>query len=97
MVDTGGQVKKRTVFQIQDLCRRDTEALDLLDRVTTAQHGGDRSKRDNVTLAESDGRGNANTYALRKLRKDRPVKDSNRILCGDTLRAHARGEGVARL
>jgi hypothetical protein len=62
-----------SIDDLKAICtsRADHEALDLIDRVTTAQHGGDHSKVDNVSLASASD-GNSNTYALRKLRKDAP-------------------------
>jgi hypothetical protein len=63
------------VRQLKHLCQDDTAALDWLDWATAGRHGGDHtsqeSKIDNVILARAPD-GNANTYALRKLRKDRP-------------------------
>ncbi len=50
-------------------------ALDAIDRATQRGQGGDHtsqeSKVNNVNLAEAP-KGNSNTYALRRLRKDRP-------------------------
>jgi hypothetical protein len=66
------------IRQLKHLCRDDPGALDAIDRATVGGHGGDRKseqiKSNNVTLEEAlkPQTGNANTYALRKLRKDRP-------------------------
>ena len=67
-----------TIGLLKRMCASDREALDLLDQVTTGEHGGDRKseeamtiKRDNVTLDNAD-RGNSPSYALRRLRKNRP-------------------------
>jgi len=55
----------------------DTAALDAIDEATVS-HGGDHGnqytggKSNNVTVAKT---GNSNTYALRKLRRDRPDLD----------------------
>lgn len=64
-----------TMELLQDLCRGDTEALDLLDQVAQQPAGGDRRsddfKRDIVTL-DPNPRGNSESGALRRLRKDAP-------------------------
>lgn len=71
-----------------DLVRRiiadDTEALDLLDKAVQNQHGGDRSKSNNVPLAPA---GNTREKAIRRLRKDAPALHSD-VLAG-RLTAHA--------
>jgi len=51
--------------------RCDYEALDLVDKVTKGKQGQRNDLVDNVNYVNSPD-GNANTYALRKLRKDRP-------------------------
>ena len=63
-----------SIDDLKAICtsRADYEALDLIDKATTGSHGGDRSKINNVNLAPEASKGNSNTYALRKLRKDRP-------------------------
>jgi hypothetical protein len=63
-----------SIDDLKAICtsRADYEALDLIDKETTITHGGDRSKDNNVMLAPDTTQGNSNTYALRKLRKDRP-------------------------
>ena len=43
----------------------------MLDKAITGQHGGDRSKVNNINHDKAT-KGTSNTYALRKLRKDRP-------------------------
>lgn len=60
-----------------DLVRRvvgdDTEAIDLLDQALAGQHGGPRTKVNNINLGPSvTPRGTSKEYALRKLRKDSP-------------------------
>ena len=71
---------------LKNLCRDDTEALDLVDRVTQGKHGGDREstpiKNNIVNLAPGNSRANA----LRRLRKDRPDLHSD-VLAGK-LTAH---------
>lgn len=56
---------------LKALCRDDPEALDALDQAMQQKHGGDRSKRDNITL-DGNKRGTSRDGALRRLRKDRP-------------------------
>ena len=56
-----------TIEQIKDLCRSDTQTLDLIDKAT--QHEPYiHHDSNNVTIT-----GNTATYALRKLRKDAPT------------------------
>ncbi len=61
---------------LKNLCRDDAAALDAIDRATVGEHGGDRKseriKNNNVTLEEAPKpqTGNANAYALRKLRRE---------------------------
>lgn len=62
---------------LKNLCRDDTEALDLLDKVIQRPNGGDRKsdgiRFDNVqTDAEIPPTGNTSAAALRRLRKDSP-------------------------
>jgi hypothetical protein len=78
------------VRTLKNLCGDDTEALDALDRATTGKHGGDHtskeSKSNNVKLAKAP-EGTSNTYALRKLRKDRP--DLHQQILDGEKSAHA--------
>lgn len=64
------------VKTLRRLCADDTEALDELEKAVQGKHGGDRKsdqiKSDNITLDSQDNRGTSPTYALRRLRKDRP-------------------------
>ncbi len=56
-----------------------TGALDAIDRATVGGRGGDRRseaiKHNNIMNdpVEKSAQGTSNTYALRKLRKDRPA------------------------
>jgi hypothetical protein len=56
---------------LKNVCRDDPEALNLIDVATQREHGGDRSKIDNVQL-DPTPTGNSRDAALRRLRKDRP-------------------------
>ena len=60
---------------LKRICAEDKEALDLIDQVEQAKHGGDRKsehiKSDVITL-DTNQRGTSRQHALRKLRKDRP-------------------------
>ncbi len=64
--------------QLKHLCQDDPGALDAIDRATVGGRGGDRRseaiKHNNVMNdpVEKSAQGNSDTYALRKLRKDRP-------------------------
>lgn len=77
----------------EDLLRRvvmdDPTALDLLDQALQRQHGGSRSKNDNIILApdSAGGRGTSKEYALRRLRKSAPDLHAE-VLAGN-LSAHA--------
>jgi hypothetical protein len=74
-----------SVALVQRVVADDPVALDLLDQALQAPHGGDRSKGDNVNLAQPDG--NSQTSALRRLRKDAPELHAE-VLAGH-LSAHA--------
>ena len=84
----------RTICQVAE----DVEALDLLDQMTNetcVSHGGDRRsdtfKGDNVTLENTAlhlESGNTATYALRRLRKDRP--DLHTRVLAKELSPHAK-------
>ncbi|WP_407563344.1 hypothetical protein [Streptomyces sp. 184] len=56
---------------VKRIVRDSSETLDLLDEALRGQHGGDRSKRDNITLAPQPS-GTSREAGLRRLRKDRP-------------------------
>ncbi len=70
------------------MCSDDKGALDALDRATEGRQGERTDLRNNVTEAESEKSvtGNANTYALRKLRRDRPDLHE-RVLEGEACNA----------
>jgi hypothetical protein len=57
-----------SVQMLHDVCRRDTRALEAIDRVTAIEPG---THRPNDNIMRSD-QGTSQTYALRRLRKDRP-------------------------
>jgi hypothetical protein len=60
------------VRQLKHLCRDDTGALDAIDRATVGEHENQHTRprvQDNNVIVQQ---GTSNTYALRKLRKDRP-------------------------
>ncbi len=69
------------VRQLKHLCRDDTTALDAIDRATVGEQG---AHHNNVMKSEQ---GNANTYALRKLRKDRP--DLHARVLAEEISPHA--------
>ncbi len=79
--------------QLRNICQEDRTALDWLDRATVGGHGGDRKSQDikshNITLEEvpKARTGTSNTYALRKLRKDRP--DLHQRVLADEISPHA--------
>jgi len=79
-----------SVQMLKDVCHRDEKALEAIVRATQRDHGGDRKsdsriKCDNVTLDPVET-GNGHTYALRRLRKDRPDL-LEQVLAGD-MSAH---------
>lgn len=91
-----------TVAQLHDLCRRDTEALDLLDKVTQNPHGGDHKSKafnvdninvDIVNIGDVDNihirkpDGTSVAANLRRLRKDRPEIHA-KVIAGE-LSSHA--------
>ena len=87
------QARQNPVGTNQHVDNINTILRDLLDQARQNPHGGDRRseaaqieaaamssiKSDNVTL---DDRGNSDTYALRRLRKDRPDLHA-RVLAGE--------------
>jgi len=75
-----------TVRALKDLCRRDVRAVDAIDRATQHEHGGDRSKSNNIPLAPTPA-GTSQAKALRRLRKDRSDLHA-RVLAGE-ISAHA--------
>lgn len=74
---------------IKRIVADDREAVDLLDRVLQGEHGGDRSKLDNIQLASpsSAPTGTSQARALRRLRKDAPELHAE-VIAG-RLSAHA--------
>lgn len=62
------------------------EAQDLLDQAVQTQHGGDRSKLDNIQLAGYPS-GTSKEAGLRRLRKDRP--DLHAEVLAGALSTHA--------
>ena len=70
-------------MQLKHICEDDTKALDAIDQVpvggwgaTEGNQNASKTKDDNITLRLPDPKpkpetGTSNTYALRKLRKDR--------------------------
>lgn len=75
---------------LQRLCQDDKVTLDLLDKETTRHHGGDRKselretiKNDIIILdTEEIEQGTSSTYALRRLRSQRPDLHA-RVLTND--------------
>ena len=60
-----------TIDLLKRILGDDPGTLDLLDQALQGQHGGPRSKSDNVTLAsDPNDRGNSESGALRRLRKE---------------------------
>jgi hypothetical protein len=61
---------------LRRICAEHHDVLDLINRETQGKHGGDRKsegiKTDNVRVDNPDAYGNDRSYALRRLRKDRP-------------------------
>lgn len=78
-----------SVGLIKRIVADDPEAVDLLDRVLQGEHGGDRSKLDNIQLASpsSAPTGTSQARALRRLRKDAPELHAE-VIAG-RLSAHA--------
>ena len=60
-----------SVEVLRKLVQDDPVAVDALDRATQGKHGGDRSKLDNIQLAEAPT-GTSEAATVRRLRKDRP-------------------------
>jgi hypothetical protein len=72
----------------KNLCRDNTEALDALDKATTGRQGERTDPVNNVNeVSEERPVGNSNTYALRKLRRDRP--DLHRSVLDEEITPHA--------
>lgn len=70
------------------VCRRQPDVLDLIDQAVQKPHGGSRrSKADTIRLEDPNSHGTARLSALRKLRSDRPDLHAQ-VLAGD-LSAHA--------
>ncbi len=62
-----------SVRQLKHLCRDDKAALDALDRATVAERGRPHKAEENVSNRNNKpDKGTTASYALRKLRKDRP-------------------------
>ena len=59
-----------TVPMLRDVCRRDVRATDAIDRATQRDRGNPHCNDDNVNITERPD-GNAQSQALRRLRKDR--------------------------
>jgi hypothetical protein len=74
---------------LRDMCRRDPEALDLLDQALQGRQGERTDLVDNVHDVEEVERpaGNTSAAALRRLRKDAPELHA-RVLAGE-LSPHA--------
>lgn len=77
---------RTSVQTLKDLCRRNTRAVDAIDRATQHGRGGDHSNGNNIPIA-SRPEGTSQAKALRRLRKDRPDLHA-RVLAGK-LSAHA--------
>ena len=66
------------VEMLKRICPGQVEVLDLILQATQGKHGGDHGnqytagKFDNIKLATEPQTGTNRTYALRRLRKDRP-------------------------
>ncbi len=73
-----------TIKLIKGLCRDDPAALDALDRATVGKQGERTDLYNNVKEVSSTEPpvGNSNTYALRRLRKDREDLHG-RVLAGE--------------
>ena len=69
-----------SIDDLKAICtsRADNEALDLIDQITTNPRGAHHY---NIMMKESE-QGTSNTYALRKLRKDRPDLHA-KVISGD--------------
>lgn len=77
-----------TVRQLKHLCRDDKPALDAIDRATQREAHRPVSNNNVITSsAEKTVQGNSETYALRKLRKDRP--DLHERVLEDEISPHA--------
>ncbi len=57
---------------LKNLCRDDPAALDALDRATAKPNHRPETNNNIMSSSEPAKQGTSNTYALRKLRKDRP-------------------------
>lgn len=75
-----------TVELMRKIVADDQVACDLLDEALRNPHGGDRSKLDNIQLAEHPS-GTSKEAGLRRLRKDRP--DLHAEVLAGTLSTHA--------
>ncbi|MEU8642293.1 hypothetical protein AB0C91_10280 [Streptomyces sp. NPDC048674] len=75
-----------TVELMRKIVADDAVAADLLDEALRAQHGGDRSKLDNIQLAGHPS-GTSREAGLRRLRKDRP--DLHAEVLAGALSTHA--------
>ncbi len=70
------------------LCQDDPGALDAIDRATQREAHRPVSNNNVITSStEKTVQGNANTYALRKLRKDRP--DLHERVISEEISPHA--------
>ncbi len=70
--------------ELEHLCQDDPGALDAIDRAT-ARKVGVNQHTEPVNNVNTRPQGNANTYALRKLRKDRPDLHG-RVVCSTQIR-----------
>jgi hypothetical protein len=61
-----------TVQQLKDLCKRDTVALDAIDKACQHDTGRPSESVSNVNTLQSRPAGNTQSYALRRLRTQRP-------------------------
>jgi len=76
------------VRQLKHLCQDDTAALDAIDQATTGRQGERTDLHDNIReVKDETSYGTSNTYALRKLRKDRP--DLHERVLADEMTPHA--------
>jgi len=81
------------VRQLRHLCQDDKKALDAIDRATVGEAHRPVTNNNVITPPppEKAVQGNTNTYALRKLRKDRP--DLHERVLADEISPHAAALG----
>jgi hypothetical protein len=78
----------------RDRSGQHTDVLDLIDQEVKGKHGGDHGNqhtggKDNNVILATNPTGNERSYALRRLRKDRP--DLHKKVIAFEMSPHARG------